>query len=192
VSSSHWKNWTSERKSQEKRRRRRRRINCSVYSAFFCESDLLRSLSRGVCSFCLFLGRFDGGFAGASELSEPKSFLCAIGSLASEVEVLSTLQTLVWWLFALWALVLRVSFWCLAKCSDTICWRVPEVSRLLFIKCCRRASLERCLIPLGDGAVNLRRDTSGLGRLGVATLVAGIFLHRAAVQCANSNLHLLS
>ena len=41
-----------------------------------------------------FLGHFEGGFAGASELSEPESFLGAIWSLASElskVEVLSLL-----------------------------------------------------------------------------------------------------
>ena len=51
VSSNHWKNWTSERKSQEKRR-----MNCSVYSAFFCDSDLLRSLSRGCVPSAFFLG----------------------------------------------------------------------------------------------------------------------------------------
>ena len=52
---------------------------------------------------------------------------------------------------------------------DNICWRVSDVSRLLFIKCCRTTSLERRLIPLGDGAANLCCDTSGLRRLGVAT-----------------------
>ena len=52
---------------------------------------------------------------------------------------------------------------------DNICWRVPDVSSLLFIKCSRKASFERRLIPLGDGAANLRRDTSGLRRLGMAT-----------------------
>ena len=45
-----------------------------------------------MCFLCLFLGHIIGGFAGASELSEPESFLYAIGSLASqlsEVEVWS-------------------------------------------------------------------------------------------------------
>ena len=52
---------------------------------------------------------------------------------------------------------------------DIICWRVPDVSRLFFIKCCRMVSLGSRLIFLGDGAVNLRRDNSGLRRFGVAT-----------------------
>ena len=34
----------------------RRRMNCSIYSAFFCESDLLRSLSRGCVPSAFFLG----------------------------------------------------------------------------------------------------------------------------------------
>ena len=38
-----------------------------------------------MCSLCLFLRRLEGGFAEASELLEPESFLCAIGSLASEL-----------------------------------------------------------------------------------------------------------
>ena len=47
---------------------------------------------KRLCSLCLFLGHFDCGFAGASELSEPGSFLWANWSLSSElseVEVLS-------------------------------------------------------------------------------------------------------
>ena len=130
-----------------------------------------------MCSLCLILGRFERGFTGAFKLSEPESFLWAIGSLSSElseVGVLSPLSSSGRWsgaclLSGRWsseqALVVLLN----AVRCDTICWRVPDVSRLLFIKCCRRASFERRLIPLGDGAANLRRDTSGLRRLGVAT-----------------------
>ena len=67
-------------------------MNCSIYGAFFCESDLLRSLSRGCVPSPFFLGvHFDSGFAGASELSEPGSFLWAIGSLASELSEVEVL-----------------------------------------------------------------------------------------------------
>ena len=144
-------------------------MNCSVYSAFFCESDLVRSLSRG-CVPSAF-------FAGASELSEPESFLWVIGSLSSDlsgVGMLSPLSSSGHWSGA----CLFSGRWSSKRASiallnvvrrDNICWRVPDVSRLLFIKCCRRASFERRLIPLGDGAANLRRDTSGLRHLGVGT-----------------------
>ena len=52
----------------------------------FCERHS-EELVEGVCSLRLFLGHFEGGFAGASEMSEPESFLWAIGSLASELHV---------------------------------------------------------------------------------------------------------
>ena len=58
-------------------------MNCSIYGAFFHERPS-EKLVKGVCSPCLFLKHFEGGFAGASELSEPESFLWAVGSLASE------------------------------------------------------------------------------------------------------------
>ena len=87
VSGSHWKNWMSERNSQEKRKRRRRKkLERTVVSTVpFPWKWPSEELVKGVCSLCLFLGCFEGGFSGASELSEPESFLWAIGSLASEL-----------------------------------------------------------------------------------------------------------
>ena len=58
-----------------------------------------------------------------------------------------------------------------AERRDTICWWVPDVSRLLFIKCYRRTSFERRLIPLGDGTANLHRVMSSLRHFGVATRI---------------------
>ena len=96
-----------------------------------------------MCSLCLFLGRFEGGLAGASELSEPESFLWAIGSLASElseVAVLSSLLSSGRWsgaclLSGRWSSERAFVALLNAVRRDTICWRVPDVSRLLFIKC---------------------------------------------------------
>ena len=121
-----------------------------------------------------FFGHFEGGFAGASK---PESFLWAIRSLASElskVEVLSPLLSSGRWssaclLSGCWssegAFVTSLN----AVRCDTICWQVSNVSRLLFIKYRRKASFERRLVPLGDGAANLCHDISGLRRWGVAT-----------------------
>ena len=46
-----------------------------IYIAFSRECDLLRSLSRGCVPSAVFHRCFEGGFARASELSEPESFL---------------------------------------------------------------------------------------------------------------------
>ena len=95
-------------------------------------------------------------FAGASELSEPVSSLWAIGAVASElsdVELLSPLPSSGRWsgpclLCGRWSLepALRNDVR-----RDIICWRLPDVSRLFFIKYCRRASFGSRLMHLGDG-----------------------------------------
>ena len=113
-------------------------------------------------------------FAGASELSEPVSSLWAIGAVVSElsdVELLSPLPSSGRWsgpclLCGRWSLepALRNDVR-----RDIICWRLPDVSRLFFIKYCRRASFGSRLMLLGDGAANLRRDASGRRRIGVVT-----------------------
>ena len=92
------------------------------------------------------LGCFESGFAGASELSKLESFLWAIRSLASElseVEVLSPLLSSGHWsgaslLSGHWSSERAFGALLNAERDDTICWRVLDVSRLLFIKCCRR------------------------------------------------------
>ena len=98
-------------------------MNCSIYSAFFRESDLLRSLSRE----CV-LSAFFSGVLNVALLELPSCRsqnhscgllgLCPLSCQGWSAVSSVIFRMLVWCLFALWVLVLRASFNCLAECSE--------------------------------------------------------------------------